>query len=471
MKEEETYKKIYLKYRFGTLTLFAECILLIAVSLACSKNMIHLLENIILSTFIVCLSYKAVAEYMKNIVAKECDLLAYKNFLEYLVQKKRAGNKSRLYIGIAKLDVGLGEFDGALAILGDLKKREEQLSETEKLNVQYLYVVSLEKSAKEYGKEEVILLNMMENFRHVKKREFQEIKDGMRIRKRLESCEWNRLISELGEKKPNSLYEQVANMYLLGMCYFKIGDYENAWNKFKFVEKWGGNTRYVRESQKFLKEIPVRNIAGKSDKALAGGLNKTALYITAALFFALVVYFNNGYAKRGDSVEGAYRLEFHISGSEPVNVVYRYKDDNYEIAVLWDRKYLSYCLMECIRSEQGEWYKICDSYRLERDFLDWEQKTDGGGILGEGDFFIDSSMENHVNWMIKRFYKSSDILRKRKIPCIGASCNSDIERLEIAGKGVEIVGEKEVEGRVLYIWKAEDVDYERVDYSDISISR
>lgn len=35
---------------------------------------------------------------------------------------------------------------------------------------------------------------------------------------------------------------------------------------------------------------------------------------------------------------------------------------------------------------------------------------------------------------------------------------------------MEIIGE-EIEGWVLYIWKAEDIDYERVEYSDILIWR
>lgn len=471
MKEKDTYKKIYLKYRFGTLILFAESVLFIGICAVSFNNMIHLLENIILSALIVFLSYKATAEYMKNIVAKECDLLAYKDFLEYLAQKKRVGNKQRLYIAIAKLDIGLGRFDDALTILEDLKNSGERLSETQKIYVQYLYAASLEKSSKSYSKEEDILLNMIENSRHVKKRELQEIKKGMSIRKRMESCEWDSLLSELEEKKPRNLYEQVVNMYLSGMCYFRMGDYEKAYHKLKFAEKWGGSTRYVQESQKLLKEIPVQNIVERPEKALTGGMNRTVLYIATAFLLMLAVYFNNGYARCGDSIEKAYRLKFHINDSAPVNVVYRYKDDDYEVVVLWDRKYLSYCLMECISTKQGEQYRLCTAYRLERDFLDWEKKTDGGGILEDGDFFTDSSTENDVNWMIKRFYRSSDILKQGKFPCIGVSCNPDIERLEIGGKGVEIVGEKELEGWVLYIWKAEDIDYERVGYSDIRIAR
>ncbi len=155
--------------------------------------------------------------------------------------------------------------------------------------------------------------------------------------------------------------------------------------------------------------------------------------------------------KYGINAESVYCLKYHISDRNCVKTIYEQSTIDYKMSILWDGEYLSYCLLESKSTKYGVRYKACDVFRLKKRMLCFEKKPLEGETPERKKDGLDTSTEYFMRKVIREFYEPNAIAQKG-FPYVWVSCNTYVDKIEIGGEMVNVLGEERIGEWVFYIF-------------------
>lgn len=155
--------------------------------------------------------------------------------------------------------------------------------------------------------------------------------------------------------------------------------------------------------------------------------------------------------KYGINAENIYCLKYHINDGKCVKTIYEQSTVDYKIAILWDGNYLSYCLLESKNTRYGVRYRVRDVLRLKKRMLCFEKEPSEGVNFERKKNGLNSSTEYFACKVIREFYEPNAIDQKG-FPYVCVSCNPNIDKIEIDGEMVNVLGEKRIGEWVFYIF-------------------
>lgn len=480
MGNKNHYKNILLVTYIGTfLILFMLIVIPLALIIFVDANVVLRLIYIITSILLACIIWRILNEWIKWIVWEKCDFESYRIYQEKVIKVKRNRNKVKLHLSLLNSYLILGYYDQCKKELDESSKLYTQMSDIQKLNYQFLYIdylaafngySSLEKEIEQVSE----VLNGAEK---IGGNERSRAQKSIALRKYLAEKKWKEAINVLNKSKADTVFDEVNHAYVLGMCYYKMEEYEQAFQEFVFVSKWGGNTKYVALANDIIKKLYVKEqyVKLQEKKTCNFNIGKIRIFgnLLIACFIATITILINYHSMYGNSIEETYSRRYLCNESE-VSILYQENIGNYEMVILSEDDNIAYCLFRKIFQATGFKYKIIDSFCTNKYLDNHEAELERiEMIFSESEkersekFYQESEIEQEVWAVINRFYKKNNIFDQEDFTYVGISFYSAVENVTINGQYVVIEQINTENKETVYLWKIGNLDLRtnlQIDY-------
>ncbi len=442
-------------------------------------NVVLVLVYIIASILLACSIWRILNEWIKWNVWEKCDFESYRIYQEKVIKMKKNSNKIKLHLSLLNSYLILGYYDQCKRELDETSKLYTQMSDIQKLNYHFLYIdylaaftgySSLEKEIEQ-------LLEVLNGLEKIGNKEKNRAQKSIALRKYLAEKKWKEAVGILNISKTGTVFDEVNRAYVLGMCYYKMEEYEQALQEFGFVSKWGGNTKYVALANDIIKKLyeKEQNVKLQEKKTYNYNIGKIRIFgnLLIACFIVTITILINYHSMYGRSIEETYSRRYLCKESE-VSILYQENIGNYEMVILSEDDKIAYCLFKKIFQASGFKYKIINSFCTNKYLDNHESELERiEMIFSESEkeqsekFYQESEIEQEVWTVINRFYKKNNIFDQEDFMCIGISFYPAVENVTINGQYV-VVEQINIENKeTVYLWKMENLDLRtnlQIDY-------
>ena len=467
-----TYIKIFLIF-------FMLIIMPVAIVIYVNASAIYKLGYIIASIFLACIIYRMFNEWTNWVIWGKCDLESYRIYLEKILKMKRNRNNVNLHLSLLYSYLILGCYDECQKEINELSGLYSQMSDVQKLEYQLLHIdylaalngySSLEKEIGEITE----LLNKTEK---IHRNEKVRVQKSITIRKYLMEKKWKEVLNILNSAKVTTVFDEVYHSFISGLCYYKMGKYEQAFLEFDFVSKWGGNTKYVVLAKDIMTKFPDKDKYIKLEKKKTKKYNIEKIrivgYLLISCFISIIIVLINYQSVYGNSIEEVYSRRYLCSESE-VTILYQESIGDYELVILNENNKIAYCLFKKISQASEIKYRITNSFCTTKYVDDHETELERiEMIFSESEkersqkFYQESEIEQGVWEVIIKFYKENKIFDQEDFTYVGVCYYPTVENITINGQHVNVEQINISNRDIVYLWRIENLDLNtnfQIDY-------
>lgn len=400
---------------------------------------------------------------------EQCDICAHAQYIKSCLLKKRYKGNITLHIQWLYDCLVLGKYDECGQEIEELHRLENRLKPLQKLEIQLYYIDYLlaVNETEPLHTELENAENLLASIHFKREQTKQAYQRTIRLQRYKIENRWEDVLELLTTdiktdiESNRTVWEEAVYAYYRGRSCYCLGRYEEAFCELRFTAEYAGNSKYVKLANELLEQIPEnslyeRKYAGKSKKVkhkvYTGAI---VIFAVSCLLSAMLIGFNC-YCSYGGSIEQAYSKKY-LCEQDKVAVIYQKEIDNYEMAIVYDGKYVTYCLFELKDSD----YKIVNSYRVSYEYL---RKGNFPEVEeGEKDFFLGCDIRS----VITDFYKKNDIFYGEDAEYVGICFYPLAEHIEIEESIYEIQLLDQVtyiNDEPVYLWNLENTAIENINY-------
>ena len=479
MENIKTYKKF-------SLVIFAERLLMIFSVISVigvyvmynSDNKFLNVFNIIGLVSLLIFAWKGMQHWINWIAWEKCDLEFFCLYLEKVLEAKRNKKNIKVHLLLLEVYLVLGCYDKGKKKIDELNNMYSYLSNVQKLELQLLYIsyLSVSQDCSELKAEIQKASEMLNGLGKIGSAKGNDYQKSIIIRGYLAEEKWEVAIDILKGNKNATVYEKINNAFLLGSCYYNMGDYEQAFQELHFVSEYGRGMKYVALANDMLKKLPQKDTyAQLSEKKLKKfQVKKYRIFCDGLLACAsiVVVLGVHYYSSYGNSIEEAY-CRRHWCNEKDVTVLYQEKIADYEMAIISSKEKIAYCLIKKEECSSKRKYTIVDLLHEDKYIDDYETKlTWMGKIFSEEEkersikFYRESDVELQVWNLLDWFYQENEVFIQEDFSCVGISYYPIVDNVIVNGQPVIIERTMEVDGAIAYFWRIDGIDLEEQLWSE-----
>lgn len=441
---------------------------------------INIIASILLGIFI----RNIVQKWMNYVIWEQCDLESLCLYLEKILNKKGHKNNINLQISLSSTYLLLGRQDACRDILDQLEQQQVRMSDLQAMNFQllHIYYLSVENGFSTQKEEIKKAIETLSQSKKIKKSIKILMQQYLTLFSRLAEEQWESAIDLLNSHNRLTVFIEAANAYISGKCYYAMGAYQEAAQKFAFVKTWGGNTKYAALADNMLKSHPLQDIytelPEKKPEQLKSAQYRLIGNILSACIIVITILFFNYYGSYGKSMEEICCKRYFCRENEVV-MLYQEVFNDYEMAILSEDEKVIYCLFRKSSQEIGNRYQLLYSFAIDKYLNEHEtEKTlermawysSQQDIEHSRQFYYENGIKNTVWSVLTGFYRKNKVFSQEGFTYTGISYYADVEHITINGQPVRVeVIQLPNDNQQIYLWKADLMELKiniSIDYKD-----
>lgn len=476
MKKNRNDKKIFITNIVKMLLIFLLVVCVWIAILTIKDNKFYRLPSILIFIFVDIILFCIMNLWKKWIIHEKCDFEAQESYVVSLLKQKRYKEKVSLHMELLFISLVLGKYDESQQEIEELQRLNDRLNSMQKLQLLLWnidYMISVNKTA-DIKTELENVEKFLAKLGGISDKIRQKSQRNINLRKYLIEEKWENILELLSNssnmQRNMTVFEQISTAYILGKCYYWLGRYEEAFFELRFVNEWGGNTKYVTLANDLIEKIPEKNLYedtyAKQSKKVKYKINKEVIFLTMSCFFVIFFSWLNYYCSHGNSIEEAYCRQFLCAENE-ITIFYQKNIGDYELIILNEDEKVAYCLF---KETAGSNYIIVDSFRIDKNLgNDQTELLRIEMTESEKKFYQESQIKQEVWAVITGFYKKNSIFYGGNLAYVGISFSPMVENVTINGTPVDIEQITDITETPIYLWSIENVNLKtniQVDYAE-----
>lgn len=472
-KRNRSYRKIFSANALKVLSVLLALEFLWAVVIQMKEKDTYVFFCSLIYVFAFLAFYCAMDIWKNRIIWRNCDFEALEEYLHRLAGRKKYRENIKVHLELLFTSLVLGRYDESGQEIEKLQSVAGRLNNKQKLelwiwNIDYMISTNKTEFLKEELEKAGKFLEQLDGIRNKVK---HKIMARIRIRQYLLEERWEDILElqkDISELPGNAtVFEQISMAYIKGMCYYRLGRYEEAFMELQFTARWGGSTKYVLLANDLIEKIPKKNLYdNKYVGKIKSKIDKKSILLIVICFLILLSGTAAYYCSIGGSIEEAYCRRYLQTQNEPV-VFYSKSIGKYELAILSEEKKMGYCLFQ---KTSGSGYRIVDSFRVDKyaeDYAMEELEKTGMDIpISMKEFYLESRVKQEIWAVITEFYRKNDIFYEESMEYIGFSYSPLVKDMKINGKPVSVEQMNDMDEVPIYLWSVKDIDLKKEIFVD-----